>query len=94
MSEDDPTWPGTVAHGPRPYVAQRAGDPDRTWRGSSISYEEYCDPAVLRFTVLSDWDFDEHWAKVWTTGSRQGIGAVRSQGRGVYIVTQWDKQKR
>lgn len=32
MSEDDPTWPGTVAHGPRPYVAQRAGDPDRTWR--------------------------------------------------------------
>lgn len=65
-----------------------------TFRGSSISYEEYCDPAVLRFTVLADWDFEDHWPSVWTTGGNQGIGAVRSQGRGVYVVTQWDKQKR
>lgn len=72
-----------------------------TFRGSSITLEEYVDTAYLTFDVLTDWDppagsnkrrFDaEFWAQVWLTGEQQGIGASRSQGFGRYTVTQWDR---
>lgn len=63
-----------------------------TFRGSSISMEEYVEDVVLRFDVLSDWDFsEEFWALVWLTGEQQGIGATRSQGFGRYVVEGWEK---
>jgi len=63
-----------------------------THRGSAIQYEETVDPAVLRFEVWSDWDFDKQWPTVWSIGGKQGIGATRSQGCGTYFVSQWDRR--
>lgn len=62
-----------------------------TFRGSSISYEEVCDPAFLNFEIWSDWDFEEDttgfWAKLMVTGEEQGIGACRSLSYGRYTTT-------
>lgn len=66
-----------------------------TWRGSGIQYTEFVEEAKLGFTVESDWDFsEEQWAAIWLTGQRQGLGAVRSQGRGRYEVTSWERLKK
>lgn len=62
-----------------------------THRGSAIQYEDYVDPAILRFEVWSDWDFDQQWPTVWNIGGQQGIGATRSQGCGTYFVSRWDR---
>lgn len=62
-----------------------------TYKGSGIQYEEYVDPAVIHFTVQSDWKFtSEEWAIIWLTGEQQGLGATRSMGYGRYEVTRWD----
>lgn len=62
-----------------------------TFRGSSISYEEVCDPAYLNFEVWSDWDFEEDQPGFWETlmviGEEQGIGACRSLSYGRYTTT-------
>ncbi len=64
-----------------------------TWRGTGIQYEEYVENAEIDFTVVTDHDFtDKEWAMLWTTGEKQGIGATRSQGYGVYEVTRWDRE--
>jgi hypothetical protein len=58
----------------------------------SIKYEELVRDVKLDFTVISDWDFtDRQWATIWLCGERQGLGASRSQGYGVYEVTCWDR---
>lgn len=65
-----------------------------TFRGSGIQYEEYVENATIDFSVISDHDFtDSEWAKIWTTGQQQGLGASRSQGYGRYEVTKWDRIK-
>lgn len=65
-----------------------------TWRGDAISYEEFCTDVDLDFTVSTDHHFTrDQWAKIWLHGEKQGIGASRSQGFGVYEVTRWDEQK-
>lgn len=62
----------------------------QTFRGTGIQYEEYLREVELRFTVITDYDFDEKtWAMIWLTGAQQGIGATRSQGYGRYTVTDW-----
>lgn len=62
-----------------------------THRGSSIQYQEYVKDAVVQFTVRTDHVFTARdWAMLWTTGQRNGLGASRSQGYGVYTVTAWD----
>lgn len=62
-----------------------------TFRGSSISYEETCDPAFLNFQIWSDWDFEAEtpgfWAALMVTGEEQGIGACRSLSYGRYTTT-------
>jgi len=63
-----------------------------THNGDGIQYEEFCDPALLRFEVWTDWDFDQHWPTIWSIGGKQGVGATRSMGCGVYFVSRWDKQ--
>lgn len=63
-----------------------------THRGAAIQYEEYIEGATIRFEVVTDYDFsDKEWAAIWLTGQNQGIGASRSQGFGVYVVTRWDR---
>lgn len=58
--------------------------------GSSISYEEYVDGAVIEANLICDFKFtDEAWRTIWVTGQQQGIGASRSQGFGRYRVIGW-----
>ena len=62
-----------------------------THRGTGIQYEEYVEDAEINFTVESDHPFtSEEWAMIWLTGEKQGLGATRSQGYGVYTVEKWD----
>jgi hypothetical protein len=63
----------------------------QTFRGTGIQYEEYLREVELRFTVITDYDFDEKtWAMIWLTGGMvEGIGATRSQGFGRYALTDW-----
>lgn len=62
--------------------------------GSSISYQEYVEGAVIDFNVITDHDFsDKEWGLIWTTGEMQGIGASRSQEYGRYAVTRWERTK-
>lgn len=62
-----------------------------TFRGSGIKYEEFVNNAVVQFTVVSDYNFqDDFWPQVWVTGEQNGFGASRSQGFGRYEVTRWD----
>jgi hypothetical protein len=57
---------------------------------TGISYEEFGLDVDLAFTVEADWKFtDEFWGTLWVTGEKQGIGAVRAQSFGRYIVTEW-----
>lgn len=61
-----------------------------TWRGDSISYEQYCKDVDIHFTVKTDFPFRERdWAMIWQKGQMQGFGASRSQEYGRYIVTEW-----
>lgn len=63
-----------------------------TRHGSSIQYQEYVTDAVVQFGVITDHAFTtKDWAMLWTTGERNGLGASRSQGYGVYGVTKWDR---
>ncbi len=62
----------------------------KTWRGTGITVEEVCRDVKISATVVADHLFtEEQWAMVWLTGERQGLGASRSQGFGVYTVTEW-----
>jgi hypothetical protein len=59
--------------------------------GSSIQYNEYVLDTDISFTVETDFEFTEDfWAMLWTTGERNGLGAMRSQGYGTYVVTKWE----
>ena len=62
-----------------------------TYKGQSISYTEMVDRCTLSFVVVSDWDFpDTVWRTIWLLGEEQGIGSMRSQGAGRFVVTEWD----
>lgn len=66
-----------------------------TFRGSGIQYEEIVENATVSFTVETDHDFtDEEWAAIWLTAEKQGLGASRSQGFGVFEVTKWERRKK
>lgn len=65
-----------------------------TGRGpiSAIQYTDYVDDAKVDFSVETDWEFDEKdWAAIWTTGERNGLGAAKKMGYGVYSVTRWER---
>lgn len=62
--------------------------------GSSITYEEYVDDAVIDFSLIADFEFTpDQWATFWLTGQQQGIGASRSQGFGRYKVIRWEQTR-
>lgn len=61
-----------------------------TWRGDSISYEEYVNDAEIDFQVYTDNEIDpDDWASLWVTAEEEGIGASRSQGSGRFVLTKW-----
>jgi hypothetical protein len=60
-----------------------------TFRGQSISYTDAIDQSTMSFTVEADWDFDSEWPIIWSIGESNGIGAMRSQGSGKFVVTEW-----
>lgn len=63
-----------------------------TFRGTGISAEEFVRPAVVNFDVISDVDMtDPWWETVWAVAEEQGLGAMRSQGYGRFVVTRWDR---
>ena len=63
-----------------------------TYRGNGISYKEIVQDAVIHCTIETDHVFPaDQWASIWLTAQNQGLGANRSQGYGVFIVTQWDE---
>lgn len=65
-----------------------------TWKGAGIQYEEMVHDAIVRFTAVCDFEFTEQqWAKIWLTGEKQGLGATRSMGYGVYRVEEWTQLK-
>lgn len=65
-----------------------------TWKGTGIQYEEFVDGAVVKFTLISDWEFEEKvWAGILLTGERQGLGATRSMGYGQFEVTGFTRLK-
>jgi hypothetical protein len=62
-----------------------------TFRGQSISYSERLDLALLRFEVWSDWEFTKDWPTIWSLSEENGVGSMRSQGAGRFVVTRWDE---
>jgi hypothetical protein len=65
-----------------------------TFQGNSISYEEYVTQPEIEFTITTDWEFsDRHWALMFLTGGKEGLGASRSQGFGRYAVQDWKREE-
>lgn len=63
-----------------------------TFRGQGISYTDTLDRAIMSFTVECDVDLgDDTWSTVWLTAEALGIGAMRSQGSGKFIVVAWNR---
>lgn len=65
-----------------------------TWRGTSMVYEEVNYDVDLSATILIDNPklvSDEDWEGLWTRAEQIGLGAVRSQGYGKFVVTKWGR---
>lgn len=60
---------------------------------STLGYHEYAERAAIAFRVLvtDDCITPEQWARIWTHAERNGLGALRSQGHGQFVVTRWDR---
>lgn len=62
--------------------------------GSSITLEEFVEPALIRFTLFTDHEFSkDEFGELFVTGETNGLGASRSQGYGRFAVVEWRKQK-
>lgn len=65
-----------------------------TWRGNGISRDEVAEGCELSFTMALDTDdviSQDMWGELFVTGEMNGLGAVRSQGYGTFVVTRFDK---
>lgn len=60
---------------------------------STLGYHEYAQEPELNFRVLAleDCITPEQWARIWTLAEKNGLGALRSQGHGQFLVTRWDQ---
>jgi hypothetical protein len=57
-----------------------------------ILREEYVTDVYPEFHVSTDLDWDmDQWGLIWVTAQRQGLGASRSQGYGVFTVEEWEQ---
>lgn len=70
-------------------------DPKTGERRSNLSYFDYVDNAVIDFemSVMRDYMSEQDWAEVWLEAEKNGLGAVRSQDFGHFVVTRWEKIK-
>lgn len=66
-----------------------------TFRGTGIKLEEKVDDAILKFTLISDFDFATKdklfFDKVFAIGERNGLGASRSQGFGRFSTIRFER---
>ncbi len=60
---------------------------------STLGYHEYVERASCEFQVevLDDAIKDNQWALIWVVAERNGLGALRSQGFGTFVVTRWER---
>lgn len=60
---------------------------------STLGYYEYAQSPTISFRVdaLDDCLDYEQWVRIWTHAERLGLGAVRSQGYGVFDVVRFEK---
>lgn len=60
---------------------------------SNLTYYEYVQQAVITFEVqVTDNEIPVHaWPRLWVHAQQNGIGALRSQGFGKFLVTGWEK---
>lgn len=57
---------------------------------SALKYEEFVEDVTITAHIETDFNFkEEQWAAIWLTAQRQGLGASRSQGFGVFTVVEW-----
>lgn len=58
---------------------------------STLGYYEYVDAARMRFDVMvfRDEITDDQWPEIWVLSEELGLGAMRSQGFGRFLVTDW-----
>ena len=59
---------------------------------STLGYHEYVEQSTitLRVLVVDDCISAEQWARIWTHAEKNGLGALRSQGHGQFVVTRWE----
>lgn len=65
-----------------------------TFRGTSFVYEEVNTDVDLSFHILVDGAehiSDDDWAQLWLRAEQNGIGAVRSQSFGRFVVTRFEE---
>lgn len=60
---------------------------------SNLTYYEYVEGATLDFDIMVADDFisPEWWGFFWALAEENGLGALRSQGFGVFDVEMWRK---
>lgn len=60
---------------------------------SSLTYHEYVEQGIIRFTVRVTDDAIPHdyWPRIWRQMEENGLGSLRSQSFGRFVVTDWQK---
>lgn len=68
-----------------------------TWRGAGIKLEEQVHDAIVRFTMVADWNFldkdKDFFGKVFAIAEKNGLGASRSQGFGRFSTVGFKRIK-
>ena len=69
---------------------------------STLTHYDYADQPRLSFTVEilkdaeergGDWPgLKDKWPLIWVTAEHEGLGALRSQGFGRFVVTRWKRE--
>lgn len=73
-----------------------------TFRGQGIKLQEVVPECVVRFEIVTDYDFAggkpaererDFWPTLWVGAQLNGLGANRSQGNGQFVVTRFALQE-
>lgn len=66
---------------------------DRQGPRATLGYYEYVERAEITFeiSVLRDYLTPDDWADIWRHAEKNGLGAVRSQDFGRFVVTGWER---
>lgn len=61
---------------------------------STLGYHEYVVQSTIDFAVwvVRDLISAEQWADVWVLAQEVGLGALRSQGHGRFLLTRWERE--